>query len=381
MNKKIVFVSTHPIQYQTPIFKKLYKLNKSFIVLFKDKIKKHTEIKDSEFEKKIKWGNDLAKNYKYEIFGKKNYFVLNLYNTYKFLKSQKIEYLILSGWNNIFYQSIFIIAKILNIKIILRCENNFYETSYLKKKIKIFLLTIVFKFFYKFIAIGKKNNEMYRECGVSKDKIIKSNYSIDNDFFSKKKILKKKEAYLKDKYKTHNKKVFIFVGKFINRKGIDVLLDAITHLNNFPIVTRKSIFLLVGQGSELTRIRKFIKLKKISNLCLINFKNQDDLKYYYKISNFLILPSFYETWGLVVNEAMAMEKPVIISNSYGCANDLVLNDKNGYIFKKGNSEELSKIIIKILQNKKVESRLKKEVKKKLKFFSIDKNVKDILRIT
>ncbi len=381
MNKKIVFVSTHPIQYQTPIFKKLYKLNKSFIVLFKDKIKKHTEIKDSEFEKKIKWGNDLAKNYKYEIFGKKNYFVLNLYNTYKFLKSQKIEYLILSGWNNIFYQSIFIIAKILNIKIILRCENNFYETSYLKKKIKIFLLTIVFKFFYKFIAIGKKNNEMYRECGVSKDKIIKSNYSIDNDFFSKKKILKKKEAYLKDKYKTHNKKVFIFVGKFINRKGIDVLLDAITHLNNFPIVTRKSIFLLVGQGSELTRIRKFIKLKKISNLCLINFKNQDDLKYYYKISNFLILPSFYETWGLVVNEAMAMEKPVIISNSCGCANDLVLNDKNGYIFKKGNSEELSKIIIKILQNKKVESRLKKEVKKKLKFFSIDKNVKDILRIT
>ena len=78
---------------------------------------------------------------------------------------------------------------------------------------------------------------------------------------------------------------------------------------------------------------------------------------------------------------MAMEKPVIISSSCGCANDLVLNDKNGYIFKKGNSKELSKIIIKILQNKKVESRLKKEVKKKLKFFTIDKNVKDILHIT
>ena len=128
MNKKIVFVSTHPIQYQVPIFKKLYKLNKSFIVLFKDKIKKHTEIKDFEFEKNIKWGNHLVKDYKYEIFKKKNYFILNLYNTYKFLKLQKIEYLILSGWNNIFYQSIFVIAKILNIKIILRCENNFYET-------------------------------------------------------------------------------------------------------------------------------------------------------------------------------------------------------------------------------------------------------------
>ena len=74
----------------------------------------------------------------------------------------------------------------------MRCENNFYETSYIKKKIKIFLLTIVFKFFLQIYCNWEKNNEMYKECGVSKDKIIKSNYSIDNDFFSKKKILKKK---------------------------------------------------------------------------------------------------------------------------------------------------------------------------------------------
>jgi glycosyltransferase involved in cell wall biosynthesis len=381
MKKKIVFVSTHPIQYQTPIFKKLYKLNKSFIVFFNNKIKKHTEIKDYEFKKNIKWGNNLVKDYKYEIFRKKNYFILNLYNAYKFLKLQKIEYLILSGWNNLFYQSIFVIAKILNIKIILRCENNLYETNYIKKRIKVFFLSKIFKFFYKFIAIGKKNDEMYRECGISKDKIVKSNYSIDNDFFSKKKILKKKELYLKNKYKTHNKKVFLFVGKFINRKGINVLLDAITHLNNFPTIARKSLFLLVGQGPELTKTREFIKSKKISIVNLINFKTQNDLRYYYKISNFLVLPSFYETWGLVVNEAMAMEKPAITSNSCGCANDLVLNDKNGYIFRKGNSKELSKLIIKILQNKKIESRLKKEVKKKLKFYTIDKNVKDILNIT
>ena len=62
------------------------------------------------------------------------------------------------------------------------------------------------------------------------------------------------------------------MGKFINRKGINVLLDAITYLNNFPIITRKSIFLLVGQGSESTSIRKFVKLKKIGNVSLINFK-------------------------------------------------------------------------------------------------------------
>lgn len=380
MKKNILFVTTHPIQYQTPIFKKLYKLNKSFLVLFDKKIKKHTEINDHEFKKKIKWGNKLVVNYKYEIFRKKDSFILDLYNAYKLLKIKKIEYLILSGWNNIFYKSIFILAKILKIKIVLRCENNLYETSYIKKKIKILSLTIIFKLFYKFISIGKKNHKMYRDCGIPNNKIIKSNYSIDNDFFSRKKLLNRKVLNLKKKYNTQNKKVFIFVGKFIKRKGIKVLLDSIAYLNNFPKIKKKIVFLLVGQGSELTKIKEFIQLQKMNNVSLINFKNQHDLKYYYKISNFLVLPSYYETWGLVVNEAMAMEKPAIVSKSCGCADDLVLNGKNGFIFKKGNSKELSKIIIKILQSKKIESNLKKQVRKNIKLFTIDKNVRDLQSI-
>ena len=51
MNKKILFISPHPIQYQVTILKKLCKSNKSFVVLFNNQIKKNTEIKDYEFKK------------------------------------------------------------------------------------------------------------------------------------------------------------------------------------------------------------------------------------------------------------------------------------------------------------------------------------------
>ena len=108
MQKKIVFVSTHPIQYQVPIFKRLYKRNKQFLAYFDKRINKNTLINDHGFQKKIKWGKELTIGYKYEIFKKNKNFFINSFKLYNILKSKKIDYIILSGWNNLFYKTTFI---------------------------------------------------------------------------------------------------------------------------------------------------------------------------------------------------------------------------------------------------------------------------------
>lgn len=380
MQKKIVFVSTHPIQYQVPIFKRLYKRNNQFLAYFDKRINKNTLINDHGFQKKIKWGKELTTGYKYEIFKKNKNFFINSFKLYNILKSKKIDYIILSGWNNLFYKTTFILAKVLKIKLILRCENNFSETHVIKKKIKILFLSFFFKHFFKFIAIGKKNKQMYMDCGISEKKILKSNYSIDNNFFTDNKMSKTKNVYLKKLYDVNNKKIFLFVGKFIKRKGLNVLLNSIINLKSNSNFINNSMFLLIGQGPELNNIKQFIKSENLNNVKLINFQSQKNLKYFYKFSNFLILPSYYETWGLVVNEAMAMGKPSIVSKSCGSANDLVINNKNGFIFKKGNSLALSDIIIKVFNDNDIENRLQKEVIKTQKMFTIARNVEDILRI-
>ena len=67
----------------------------------------------------------------------------------------------------------------------------------------------------------------------------------------------------------------------------------------------------------------------------------------YRLANVYVLPSAYnETWGLAVNEAMACQKPILVSDKVGCAIDLVNNNKNGFIFK---SENITDIINKIKQ--------------------------------
>ena len=375
----IVFVSSHPIQYQVPIFKKLAK-KKKFYVIFKNKIKKSTILFDKEFNKKIVWGKNLQTGYKFISFDKYKSYTQNFLYIYRFFKKKKIKFLILSGWNSNFYRTIIIISKILNIKIVLRCENNLDNKRGFFKFIKIISLFLFFKIFYKFLAIGKKNLDMYLKCGVDPKKIYKTPYCVDENFFSEKKINKLKLNKIKKKIGVKQKKVFLFVGKLIERKGFEDLQNISILIKNNHKIYKKLIFLIIGTGEKLEKFKKFIKNNKIDNFKFLGFKNQKELIYYYKLSNFLILPSRYETWGLVVNEAMSLGTPCIVSNNCGCANDLVIKNKNGFVYKEGNYFNLFKIIKNTFSKNFEYDKMKKLTHKKIKKFTIDQTVEKILKI-
>jgi 1,2-diacylglycerol 3-alpha-glucosyltransferase len=65
---------------------------------------------------------------------------------------------------------------------------------------------------------------------------------------------------------------------------------------------------------------------------LPGFKQYEELPNYYALARAFILPSIYEPWGLVVNEAMASGLPVLVSNHCGCAAELVRENYNGFTF-------------------------------------------------
>ena len=197
----------------------------------------------------------------------------------------------------------------------------------------------------------------------------------DIEFLSKNSLYTRKQlGFNEDHY------LIITIGTLDARRGHQILLRAFSKLL-VRVPNAKLLVAGTGTNAEIRVIEESInKLSLIESVTMLGFRS--DVSDLISACDVVVnAVQEYESFGLVAVEAMAMEKPAITSNSCGCANDLVLNDKNGYIFRKGNSKELSKLIIKILQNKKIESRLKKEVKKKLKFYTIDKNVKDILNIT
>src|SRR2546430_3298455 len=80
----------------------------------------------------------------------------------------------------------------------------------------------------------------------------------------------------------------------------------------------------------------------------LGFRNQSELPSFYDLCDVFVLPSTSEPWGLVVNEAMAAGRPVVVSDQVGCARDLVQNGLNGFIFPVGDVEALAHALTRVL---------------------------------
>ena len=224
--KKLAIITTHPIQYQIPLFKNLKRYNVEPIVFYASRhgVKK---TQDHEFLEKIKWDIDsnILEGYKSYFSKKQKYkiddFRLSFNNLEEILLKENIKYILIFGWNNFHYlRSIYFSYKN-NIKLILRVETNLRSTKNIFKiKLKDLFLKYFFRLFSKILFIGKLNKEFYLHHKVPLKKLIPAPYFVDNKFF---KIKFSRDQIKKTKYK--KKKVVLFVGKLILRKTLLNLLN------------------------------------------------------------------------------------------------------------------------------------------------------------
>ena len=108
--------------------------------------------------------------------------------------------------------------------------------------------------------------------------------------------------------------------------------------------------MILGGGYLEEELKKLSKELDVKVIITGFIKEQEELFKYYFVGDALILPSYIEPWGLVVNEAMFSGLPVLVSSSCGCSLDLVKNGVNGYIFDPNKLDEIANLIKCILYN-------------------------------
>ena len=96
-------------------------------------------------------------------------------------------------------------------------------------------------------------------------------------------------------------------------------------MNDSTIILR-----LIGDGPLKNDLQK--KYAHLSNVSFVGMKYNDDLINEYKQASALVLPSYKEQWGLVINEAMASGLPVMANKNVGAINDLIVNKETGFVF-------------------------------------------------
>lgn len=131
-------------------------------------------------------------------------------------------------------------------------------------------------------------------------------------------------------------KYFLFVGRFLMRKGLDTLISAFRQYRQQHHDLPWDL-VLVGDGPFYDNIQ--IMAKGIEGIKFVGQQQGEILQSYYGLANALIVPSEIDPWGLVVNEGMASGLPVIVSSGCG-ASALIDEGKNGWCFDPGNTNLL-----------------------------------------
>lgn len=124
----------------------------------------------------------------------------------------------------------------------------------------------------------------------------------------------------------------LFCGQMIARKGVDLLLAAVNQLVSEGLDLR---LLLVGREAELPEMMKSVSDEAREKIEFAGFQSPGDLPTFYAQSDIFVLPSRYDGWGVVVNQALGAGLPAVCSDAVGSAEDLVEPGVNGFIFPNG----------------------------------------------
>lgn len=179
-----------------------------------------------------------------------------------------------------------------------------------------------------FVA-GERQVVFAKKMGFSEEEIIRGLYSCDQEMFS--------QIFPARKLLTTEEPSFAFVGRFSPEKGLDVLVAA---YRRYRLEVDEPWPLSCYGTGPLQHL-----LEGISGIECMGFCQPEDLPQALKRHSCLILPSKFEPWGLVVQEAAATGMAVIVSDAVGASVHLVQDGYNGYVAESGNEHALVKAML------------------------------------
>jgi len=246
--------------------------------------------------------------------------------------------------------SCFLATKITRRKFV----TTFHGTYNFKSKLKKFYNSVMVR---SDLIIAGSNfifshiNENYSEYLNTKKKFLVIFRGINTDYFDPSTTLEKDEDELFKLWELKvGKKIILFPGRLTSWKGQEIFLESINKVN-IQLGHDAFIAVLLGsdQGRDLYK-KKLIRLVEQYRLTnQVKFiEHCKNMPVAYKISNFVVSASIEpEAFGRVSVEAQSMQKPILASN-IGGSKETIVDNKTGILFEAGNSDDMSKKIIELL---------------------------------
>jgi len=244
---------------------------------------------------------------------------------FKILKDSQPKIVVISGWMDQGYINACRRYKKENssVKIVAGIDDMW--TGSLRQRLGLLYFKFNYRALFDYLWIsGQPQYSFAQRFGYGINNIISNLYSADTALFTKDRVAISRR--------------FVFVGRLVKIKAVDLLVEAYC---NLPASVQKQWpLLLIGDGDQKAGILD----RGNENISVIPFMQPEELRQELLKGGVGCLPTHKDQWGVVLHEFALMGLPILASSGCGAATEFLISGFNGYMFKHGSVSDLSRVL-------------------------------------
>lgn len=343
--RRLAILATHPIHYQIQLVRRLQQVpDLEVTVLFCSRFGLSRQV-DHTFGRAVQWYDDailegyrhyFLRNYSWErsptsVFGTINPGVVRA------LQRGGYDALLVQGYAGITEWLAMLGAHLAGCRVLFRGEVAAAPTAgWWRRARRRAMLGVLSKTVDVVLPIGTRSRECYRWAGIDEDRVVLAPYAVENEpLFTEAHALESQRSAIRRQVGLPDGlPVILYVSKLTARKRPMDLLAA------FQPFQHRACLLFVGEGPVKPEIERQVMRERIAHVRCVGFQRPPDLGRFYAIGDLFVLPSAYESWGLVINEAMCFSLPIVTTHGVSSSADLVRHGENGFLYEAGDIDAL-----------------------------------------
>ena len=350
---RVLAVCAHPVQYHAPILRRMASRTDLELQVAYCSMSGAEAAHDPEFGTTIKWDISLLHGYQWTHVPNKgsgfdSFFGLRNPGLWKLIREGQFDaVLCYVGYvRSTFWISLFA-AKLSRAAFLFGTDSTTLTSrdgQRWKRIVKRILWPFLFRLADQVMVPSSGGLELMRQLGLPDNRVTLTPYVVDNDWWLSESAGVDRDAVRVSWGASPGDKVILFCAKLQPwKRPFDVLrafVDA-----KLP----NAILVFAGEGVLRSALEAEVAaLGVLSRVRILGFVNQSQLPAVYKSADIMVLPSEYEPFAVVVNEAMCCGCPVITSDRVGASYDLVLHGCTGFVYPCGNTVALAEILKEVL---------------------------------
>lgn len=348
MRRRIGFLVSHPIQYYAPIFRDLAR--RCDLTVFFAHRQDASGQGQAGYGVAFDWDVDLLSGYE-------SHFLANVAatpSTQTFLgcstpeiadriAAGRFDAFVVPGWSLRSYWQAVMACRRAGVPVLVRGDSQLAgQRGGVVGRVKGVIFPHVLRRFDAGLYVGRRNRQYLEHYGVPSSRLFFSPHCVDNDAFGKASGASRDRA---TEGQCGSRRRVLFVGRLVESKRPMDLVEAAARL----AAQRRPVELVIAGAGDLQEPMEDAARASRVDVRFLGFVNQSKLPAVYASADVLVLPSIAtETWGLVVNEAMACGIPAVVSDAVGCGPDLIQPGMTGAVAPLGDTAALAAAIDSVL---------------------------------